>query len=114
MYYAPHILQLKTGAVYRDDEFGRPVTVLDSDEWTTVCRCRCDEDGETLLTDDNGRRRKAEWHIVLEGNRDDERVRELRVGSVIRCTDLKGNERCRGYIPKIDILNYLPYGEIWL
>lgn len=108
MYYAPHILQKRTALTSSVDMYGRPVRGPEPEEWITVCRCRCDHNSVTELTDENGKRFKPECHVVCEGCRPD-----IAAGDKVRILD---GERVfgEGKVLRPKKLNYLPYAEFWI
>lgn len=109
MNYAPHLLQKRIIAENVNDEYGRPTESDPAEEWTDVCRCRCDDNGdkEVLLSD--GTVVVPSYHIVLRGNTPD-----VETGDYIRCLREDGSIRGEGHIIKTKTLNYLPYAEIYL
>lgn len=106
MIFAPHILQRKAVGSSHTDEFGR-VEAVDTDEWETVCSCRCDDDDTKELTSPNGSVYRSSYHVVCEG------AVNLTEGDIIQC--IVGDEvRGAGVIGKVKKTNYFSYTEIWL
>lgn len=104
MIYCPHILQLKSSTVSKD-EYGRPIK--GSGAWTDVCKCRCDDNTTKEFHSENGNVYRPSFHIVCE------KKISLKAGDEIRCKD---GESIRGYgkVYMIKNLNYLNYSEIWV
>jgi hypothetical protein len=107
MRYAPHKLQKLESDELVVDEYGRPQT--DSTEtWSDICACRCDEDGETTLINDNGDFYKSSYHVVCASNTID-----IHNGDTVRCLLSDGTVRGQGIVRNAKRLNRLKYAEFW-
>lgn len=102
-------MQKRITPAQTDDEYGRPIADDDSEEWTEVCKCRCDEVTETKLQLPDGTFIQADFHVVCEGNNPD-----IATGDFVRCLREDGSVRGCGRIIKPKRLNYLPYAEVYL
>lgn len=110
MYYAPHILQRQIVSETGEDEYGRPIESIQTDEWEDICPCRCDMSSETVFKDERGNEFSPDYHVVCEGPR-----LKVRGGDKVRCL-LKNSDTVvgEGTVIKIHPLNMLPYAEFWM
>ena len=109
MNYAPHTLQKRVIAGEVNDESGSPITGESAEEWSEVCKCRCDDNGDKEVKLSDGTVVIPSYHIVLDGNTPD-----IMTGDYIRCLREDGSIRGEGHIIKTKTLNYLPYAEIYV
>lgn len=109
MHYAPHTLQKRTPPAETTDEYGRPVVADGSEEWTDVCRCRCDHSDDKEFRLDDGTVVRPEYRIVTDGN-----APGVSVGDIVRCVRADGTVRGEGRVVNTKTLNYLPYAEIYV
>jgi len=109
MNYAPHTLQKRVIAGEVNDEYGRPITGESAEEWSEVCKCRCDDNGDKEVKLSDGTVVVPSYHIALDGNTPD-----IMTGDYIRCLREDGSIRGEGHIIKTKTLNYLPYAEIYV
>lgn len=105
MFYTPHILQKKTVTTEKDD-YGR--TTATTEEWTDVCRCRCDDNTVTEFSTENGHVYRPQYHVVCEGSHG------VKAGEFVRCVRQDGTLRGEGKCERPRSLNYLPYSELWM
>ena len=66
MNYAPHTLQKRVIAGEVNDEYGRPITGESAEEWSEVCKCRCDDNGDKEVKLSDGTVVIPSYHIVLD------------------------------------------------
>lgn len=109
MNYTPHILQKRVIAGEVNDEYGRPIAGDSAEEWSEVCKCRCDDNGDKEVKLSDGTVVVPSYHIVLDGNTPD-----IMTGDYIRCLRKDGSIRGEGHVIKTKTLNYLPYAEIYV
>ena len=104
MMYSPHILQVKQ-VTQGEDDFGRPLP--ESTSWVDVCACRCDDNTTKEFKSPNGEVYRPSYKIVCDGHI------SLKAGSEIRV--LKGEqERAKGKVYTVKVLNFLNYTEVWV
>lgn len=107
MFYAPHILLRKKVSQVSRDEFGRVKATNESENWETLCRCRCDDNTTTEFTSDNGSVYRPNHHIVCSGNI------AIKAGDIIRC--IVGNDIiAEGEVYMSKQTNFLNYIEVWV
>lgn len=107
MYFAPHILQRKTVTPPNRDEFGRVIAPDSSEEWITVCACRCDDNTTKEFKSENGEVFRPQYHVVCAGNQD------IKAGEYVRC--IVGDEvRGEGEVSVFKKTNYYKYTELWM
>lgn len=108
MQYAPHILHKRIEPTVELDEYGRPTNLGSAaSTWQQLCECRCDDDGERTLTDENGNTYLSQYHVVFD------RRQDLHNGDTVRCT-LGDEVRGQGKIRNIKQTNFTGYGEFWI
>lgn len=101
MFYAPHSLYLKTFRVEHDEN---GFSKRDSQPTLTyVCKCRCDDDNTTEVTDERGHVFRAAFHIVADKC-------NLKRGDVVVVKE----RGCEGQIRVLKTTNYYNYTEIWI
>lgn len=107
MYYAPHTLQKRISPIIVNDEYGKPVE-SGTESWINVCRCRCDDNTTKEFKSENGLAYRPTYHIVCEG------MHSLNAGDYVRCLRPDGSVRGEGKVYTLQVLNYLPYSEVWI
>jgi hypothetical protein len=107
MMYAPHILQIKVNAEDAVDDNGHPIISDETEQWNTVCLCRCDDNDTKEFKTDNGGVYRPNYHIVSENN-------SIKADDEIRCLDADGNVRGSGRVYSVKNTNYFNYTEIWV
>ena len=106
MIYSPHILQKKTSQAENTDDNGHPV-IDNSEEWVTVCRCRCDDNSTKEFKNENGDVYRPNFHIVAEPN-------TIKSDDEIRCLNADGTVRGSGKVYIAKSTNYFNYSELWV
>lgn len=107
MMYAPHVLLRKERAVTTRDELGRVIRPS-ATAWVEVGRCRCDDNGEQEIANDNGELFRPTYHIVAEKGVD------VRSGDTVRVLNTDGSERGGGIVNRVTVTNYLDYASIYV
>ena len=105
MIFAPHILQVKS-VTSGTDENGDPISGTSA--WTTIGKCRCDDNTTKEFKTVNGDVYRPSYHIVYEDGI------MLKAGDEIQCLNSDGTVRGSGkiYLPKMT--NYFSYKELWV
>ncbi len=110
MYYAPHLLQIKSAVQLDKDEYGRPIPYSGEEQWITICECRADQNPAQEFTDENGNTFRTDFHVVLG-----KRNVSLRGGEIVRVVwKSTGEIKCEGKVIRPRTLNYLEYGDFWV
>lgn len=105
MSYFPHILQVKT-TTSQKNEFGKAIS--STEIWTTVCRCRCDDNSTKEFHTDNGGVFRPSYHVVCQGQL------AVKAGTKVQCIDEDGTVRGSGDVYESKNLNFLNYSELWM
>lgn len=110
MIYTPHILQRRLTEPQFNDSFGRPLNGDPSVIWESVCRCRCDDNGDRELRGQDGKLYRPAYKVVCEGD-----APGVRCGDYVRCVSgdydkIKGE----GYVKNDTRLNCLPFTQLFL
>lgn len=104
MIYSPHTLFIRTTVKGAKDDDG--YTLPDTETWTEVCPCRCDDNGVMKQVSVNGKMYDYSYHVVYEGEK-------IPAGTYVKIMD--GEEvRGEGEVLKSAKCNYLSYAGIWL
>jgi len=107
MIFTPHILQIKVTTEPQRDELGRPVPGTGSEDWQTVCECRCDDNTTKEFTSTNGQVYRPNYHVVCE------KKVYLKADDEVRCMD-GDMVRGKGTVYAVKSTNYFNYSELWM
>lgn len=104
MNYSPHILLVRRLTEERD-AYNR--VIASSEEWVEVCRCRCDDNADSIVSTDNSIEYIPKYHIVAE------KTREISNGDKVRVLNEDGSIRGEGKADRVRVLNYLDYTDFY-
>lgn len=108
MYYSPHKLYRKRKVSVTNDSHGNPIFSGGGDEWDYIAMCRCDDNSDMEIKDDNGHTFRSKYKIVCDSRRID-----IKDGDYIRVTE-NGLPRGEGRVVNINRTNYFNYTVIWV
>lgn len=104
MYYAPHFLYKRDTAQYRD-EFNRIKENLE--RWIPMGECRCDDNNNKHVKNENGDVYVYQYHIVCE-------AKGISLGDYVKVVDKNGNIRGKGKVANVSRCNYLNYVNVYV
>lgn len=131
MIFAPHISQVKILTPEERDEFGRPIPNTGSEEWRTLCHCRCDDNSTKEFKTENGDVYRPLYHIVCDNHIEVKAGDEIRVVEKKGCiciginnngaisilpyvVKVKDTIKCLGKVYMVKHTNFFNYTELWI
>ena len=108
MHYAPHMLQKRLRQVQQPDGLGRPTVIQPEEEWTDICKCRCDHNSDQVRNCIDGKMYVPAYKAVCSSN-----TIPIFPNDEVRIVCEDGSEKCRGTVTNAPKLNYLPYATVF-